>query len=210
MGVRGRMRLGSLLVSALAVSLVAASLGLQGCGKDQAKQDFVDGVISIIEKNQSQPEIAEKGRNAFMAYYRSAFTDLESAAAAAESFTLSNEKDARSLQDLQALGKPDAEAEEIAGKLRSGIETMDEGNAVYASELEKAPGQSVEERSKVFQATAGAMDLYLDGISAIISSCEMLGEYAKKHGLDGAAEISKWVDKFTEERESIEEAAGQM
>ena len=141
-----------------------------------------------------------------MAYYSSSFTDLESAAAAAESFTLSNDKDARSLQDLQALGKPDAEAQEIAGKLRAGVEAMDEGNAVYAAELEKAPGQSVEERSKIFQAAAGAMDLYLDGIGAIISSCEMLAEYAKKHGLDGAAEISKWADKLTQEKESIEQS----
>ncbi len=193
-----------IIMAATALCLAAASLGLQGCGKDQAKQDFVNGLISIIEDNQSQPEIAEKGRSAFMAYYRSAFTDLESAAAAAESFTLSNEKDAGSLARLQALEKPDGQAEEIAAGLREGIETMDRGNAFFASELARAPEQSVEERSMIFQSTEEAMALYLDGISAIISACEMLRDYAKEHGLDGVADIEKWIEKFGAEKESIE------
>lgn len=196
----------ALIAPVTAFFVLVASMTLQGCGKDQAKQDFVDGVISIIEKNQSQPEIAEKGREAFMAYYRSSFTDLDSAAAAAESFTLSNEKDAGSLKDLQALQKPDGEAEEIAAKLLKGIETMDEGNSIFAAELGKAPQQSVEERAKVFQATEGAMGLYLEGIEAIISSCEMLRDYARKHGLDGVGEIEKWMDKFTEEKKAIEQS----
>ncbi len=192
--------------SLTALLIVGALSALPGCGKDQAKQAFVDGVISVIEKNQSQPEIAEKGKEAFMGYYQSAFTDLESAAKAAESFTLSNEKDAESLKDLQALGKPDSEAEEIADKLRSGIETMDKGNSIYATELEKAPGQSEEERSKVFEATVEAMNLYLEGITAVISSCEMLRDYAEKNGLEGTKDIEKWIEKFTEEKKSIEQS----
>lgn len=198
------------VVSAVALCLVAASLGLQGCGKDRAKQDFVHGLISIIEGNQSQTEIAEEGQKAFIAYYESGFTDLESAAKAAQSFNLSNEKDAGSLSQLLALQKPDGEAEEIAEKLRAGIETMDRGNSLYAAELKKAPDQSVEERSKVFEATVEAMNLYLEGITTIISSCEMLRDYAEKNGLEGVEDIGSWIDKFADEKGSIERALEYM
>ncbi|MBC7246915.1 MAG: hypothetical protein H5T73_03930 [Actinobacteria bacterium] len=210
MGMTGKRWLVPVLLGALALSSVAATLGLQGCGKDQAKQDFVDGVIAIIEENQSQPEIAAQGQAALTAYYESGFTDLASAAAAAQSFIASNEKDTRSLDDLRVLQKPDGEAGEIADTLRSGIEIMDEGNSVFASELEKAPRQSVEERSELLGSTMEAMNLYLEGISAIISSCEMLRDYAKKYGLDGHEDIQTWIDKFTGEKESIEKAIQYM
>jgi hypothetical protein len=124
--------------------MLAALAALPGCGSDQAKQDFVDYVLSIIQENQSQTEIAEEGRAAFQAYYQSGFTDLDSAAAAADSFVKSNEKDAQSLQELEALEKPDEAAQDIVDVLVQGIETMDEGNALYAQELAKAPEQSVE------------------------------------------------------------------
>lgn len=183
---------------------------MQGCGKNQAKQDFVSDLISIIEENQSETEIAEEGQKAFVAYYESGFTDLESAAKAAESFTMSNEKDAESLKDLQALQKPDGEAQEIVEKLRSGIETMDKGNSLYAAELEKAPDQSEEERSNVFKATVEAMNLYLEGITAIISSCEMLRDYAEKNGLEGTKDIETWINKFKGEKNSIKQVLEYM
>lgn len=206
MGVSGKKRSIPMLLAAVAACLIAALLGLQGCGKDQSQQDFVDGMLSIIEENQSQTEIAEKGQAAFMAYYESGFTDLENAAAAAESFTLSNQKDAQSLKELQALEKPDQEARDIADTLRSGVETMDRGNSAYAAELEKAPNQSVEERSMVFAAAAEAMNLYLEGITDIVAACEMLREYAEENGLEGAEDIKAWMDKFTEEKNSLEQS----
>ena len=200
----------SMLMAAVAVCLIATALGLQGCGGDQSKQDFVNDVLSIITENQSQTEIAAEGQAAFQAYYQSGFTDLESAAAAAESFAKSNEKDEVSLQSLEALDTPDEAAGGIVDLLVAGIETMDDGNTVYQEELEKAPEQSVEERSQVFVAAAQAMGIYLEGISAIITSFELLLDYVKTNGLEGEEEIGSWCEKFQAEKESLEQSLEAM
>ncbi len=201
-----RFKKGIIFALAVAISFwgVAASLGLQGCGKDRSKQKFVDEIISIIEENQSQPEIGEKGKAAFMSYYQSGFTDLDSAAAAAKSFNMSNEKDSQSLASLNAMAKPDKKAEEIVDKLCAGIEKMDEGNAIFAVELMKAPSQSPEVRSNIFATTGQARELYLEGLETIIASCELLRDYIKSNGLDGVDKINKWIDKFVEEKKSLE------
>jgi hypothetical protein len=195
-----------IIMAGITVCLVATSLGFAGCGSDQSKQDFVNGMLSIIEENQAQPEIAEAGQAAFQVYHQSGFTDLESAAAAADSFNKSNEKDDLSLRDLEALQKPDENAEEIAGIFGSGIDTMDEGNTVYARELDKAPGQSVEERSQIFAASGEAMGDYLEGIADIIASFELLLDYVKDNGLEGEEDIQGWLDGFHSEKDSIEQS----
>jgi hypothetical protein len=192
-----------ILMAVMAVSLVAATAGLQGCGSDQSKQDFVDSVLSIIEENQSNTEIVQEGQVAFQAYYQSGFTDLESAAGAAESFVKSNEKDALSLQKLRELDKPDEAAQEIVDTLASGIETMDEGNSAYAEELGKAPEQSVEERSQIFVIAVDVMGVYLEGIDDIIASCAQLLDYAQTNGLEGEQEIEDWYNKFQAERDAM-------
>jgi len=198
------------LVAGLSICLFTVFLGLPGCGSDQSKQDFVDGLLSIIEENQSQQEIAAEGQAAFQAYYQSGFTDLESAAAAAESFAKSNEKDELSLQELETLEKPDATAQEIADKLREGIETMDDGNDIYAEQLEKAPEQTVDERSLIFAAAGEAMAVYLNGISDIVTSFEQLLDYAKTNGLEGQDEIESWYERFQSEKDSIEQSMEAM
>ncbi len=202
--VGGKKRFVTILAMLVALFITVASLGLQGCGKDQSKQKFVDGIISIIEENQSQPEIEEKGEAAFTSYYQSGFTDLESAAAAEKSFNMSNEKDRKSLESLHSMEKPDMKAQEIVDKLVAGVETMDEGNTIFAKELLKAPSQSVEERSKIFVTAAHAMELYIEGLKTIIASCELLQDYIKANSLEGADKIKKWIDKFVQEKESIE------
>ncbi|MBN2026712.1 MAG: hypothetical protein JW854_08155 [Actinobacteria bacterium] len=198
------------LTAGLAVCMFAALSGLTGCGSDQSKQDFVNGVLSIIEENQSQTEIAQEGQAAFTAYYQSGFTDLESAAAAAESFVKSNDKDELSLQELEALEKPDEAAQGIVDVLVAGIETMDDGNSVYVEELAKAPEQSVEERSQVFVAAGQVMGIYIEGISAIIVSCDLLLDYVQTNGLDGEEKIQSWHDKFQAEKENLEQALESM
>ena len=200
----------TILMAVVTVCLIAAVLGLQGCGDDQTKQDFVNGVLSILEENQSQTEIAQEGQAAFQAYYQSGFTDLDSAAAAEESFVKSNTKDAQSLQDLEALENPDEAAQGIVDVLVVGIETMDEGNALYAEELEKAPEQSVEERSQIYVVAGQAMAVYLEGISAIVVSCELLLDYVQTNGLDGEEDIKSWYDKFQAEKENLEQALEAM
>jgi hypothetical protein len=198
------------LAVTLAFCMLASTLALTGCGNDQAKQDFVNGILSLIEENQSQPEIAAEGQQAFQAYFQSGFSDLESAEKAADSFASSNEKDALSLQSLDALEKPDESAEEIAATLRLGILTMDEGNSVYEDALREAPEQSEEERSQIFASTGAAMSLYLEGIDLIISSFESLLEYTKTNGLEGEQEVDNWYRKFQSEKESIEQSMEAM
>jgi hypothetical protein len=200
----------SILMAAVAVCLIATTLGLQGCGDNQSKQDFVNGILSIIEENQSQTAIAAEGQAAFQAYYQSGFTDLDSAAAAADSFIKSNEKDELSLQSLEELNKPDEAAQGIVDVLVAGIETMDDGNSVYVEELAKAPEQSVDERSQVFVAAGQVMGIYLEGISAIVASFELLLDYAKTNGLEGEEEIQSWHDRFQGEKESIEQSLEAM
>jgi hypothetical protein len=198
------------LVMVLAACMLASLLALTGCGDDQAKQDFVNGMLSIMEENQSQPEIAAEGQQAFLAYSESGFTDLESAKKAADSFAASNEKDAQSLQRLDALEKPDESAQEVASTLQLGNLTMDEGNTIYEDALREAPEQSEEERSQIFASTGVAMSLYLEGIEHIISAFESLLEYTKTNGLEGEQEVDSWYQKFKSEKESIEQSMEAM
>ncbi len=195
------------IMLAAAVSLSAAAF-LPGCGNkgpDQAKQRFADGIIGIIRENQSQPEIAEEGQQAFAAYYQSGFSDLESAARAAQSFEESNRKDAGSLTELEALEKPDQKAESIASGMAGGIRLMDEGNSLYAEELRKAPGQSQEERANINEAGKSIMEIYyLEGLDAIIAALNDLAGYIKANKLNGADEVQGWLERFRGERKDIE------
>lgn len=197
-------------VAALAASLILAALAVQGCGDSQAKQDFADEVLSIMEDNQSQPEIAEEGQEAFQAYYQSGFTDLESAQRASDSFTRSNQKDEDSLNRLDGMEKPDDAARDIVQKLSLGITVMDEGNSMNAEELDKAADQSVEERSQIFAMTAEAMGKYLEGIELIITAFEGLLDYVRENELQGEQTVETWLERFQGERESIEQALEAM
>jgi hypothetical protein len=195
----------------IAVPALLLAAFLSGCGgKDQRKQQFVDGMVGLIQENQSQPEIAEEGRAAFQRYYMSGFNDLESAAAAAESFEKSNEKDRGTLQELASLEKPDDLAASIAASLEEGIVMMDKGNSIYAEELRKAPGQSAEERAAIESKGRAVMQVYLEGLGAIISSFKELSSYVKNNGLNGGEEVETWQKKFEDERRDIETALRYM
>jgi hypothetical protein len=210
MGVWGKRPFAMILMVVTATCLVATFLGMQGCGNDQSKQEFVNDLLSIIEENQAKKGAGQEGSAAFQAYYQSGFTDLESAAAAAESFAMSNEKDVLSLQSLEDLNKPDEAAEDIVDILSSGIKTIDDGNTIYVEEFEKAPAQSVEDRPLIFVITSEVLGIYLEGITIIITSFERLLDYAKTNGLEGVEEIETWHDKFVGEKESIEQSTQAM
>ncbi len=195
----------SFLGMALTVLILLGAAGCGGKGADQAKQAFVDGIISILEDNQSHPEIMEEGQKAFIAYYQSGFGDLEKAAAAAESFEKSNEKDAGTLRELGELEKPDDRASAIAAGLEEGIRTMDEGNSRYAEELRRAAGQSQEQRAGINEAGKAIMERhYLPGLDAIISALDGLSGYVRDHGLQGEKRLQEMLDKFRQERRETE------
>lgn len=77
-------------------------------------------------------------------------------------------------------------------------------------ELGRAPGQTVEERSRIFENAAAAMDFYLEGLDSIISSMEELQHYAHEHELQGEDSARKWVEKFKAEKKRIENSMGSM
>ena len=188
-------------MTAFLLTAVLASCG----GKDQRKQQFADGVVRLIRENQSRPEIKEEGKAAFQRYYMSGFSDLESAAAAAESFEKSNEKDQGTLQELASLEKPDDRAAEIAAGLEEGIRTMDEGNARYADELRRAPEQGPEERANINSAGKAIMErYYLVGLDAIISALEGLSGYMRDNGLRGEEQLRDLLEGLRQERRDLE------
>ena len=200
-----------LLITALLGIMATASLALQGCGSDQAKQDFVDEILSIMEQNQaSSPDLSTEGGEAFQAYYMSGFTDLESAQKVADTYEKSNEKDEVSLAQLDEMNKPDNDAEQIVNKLQQGIETMDEGNTNSINELEKAPEQTVEERALITEKSAESLVIYLEGITLIIESFEMLLDYVESNNLEGADKVQIWLDSFNAEKEGIEQSLSAM
>jgi hypothetical protein len=197
-----------LMITALLGIMATASLALQGCGSDQAKQDFVNEIISIMEQNQaSSPDLSKEGGEAFQAYYMSGFTDLESAQKVADTYQRSNEKDEVSLTQLEEMNKPDSDAEQVVSKLQQGIETMDDGNT---EELEKAPDQTVEERALISEKSGEALVIYLEGITLIIESFDMLLDYVQSNNLEGADVIQVWLDSFNTEKEGIEQSLSAM
>jgi len=204
-GMRGDSK-ATAVVCFITVTAFLFTAALSGCGgKDQGKQQFADGVVRLIRENQSQPEIKEEGKEAFQRYYQSGFSDLESAAAAAESFEKSNEKDRGTLQELASLEKPDDRAAEIAAGLEEGIRTMDEGNARYAEELRRAPEQSHEERANIDPAGKAIMErYYLVGLDAIISALEGLSAYVRDNGLKGEEQLRELLEGLRQERRDLE------
>lgn len=199
------------LIAALLGIMATASLALQGCGSDQAKQDFVNEIISIMEQNQaSSPDLSKEGGEAFQAYFMSGFTDLESAQKVADTYTKSNEKDEVSLSQLEEMNKPDSDAEQMVSKLQQGIETMDEGNTLSIDGLEKAPEQTVEERALITEKSTVSLVIYLEGINLIIESFEMLLDYVQSNNLEGADVIQIWLDSFNAEKEGIEQSLSAM
>jgi hypothetical protein len=200
-----------LMITALLGIMATASLALQGCGSDQAKQDFVNEIISIMEQNQaSSPDLSKEGGEAFQAYFMSGFTDLESAQKVADTYTKSNEKDEVSLASLEEMNKPDSDAEQVVSKLQQGIETMDEGNTLSIDELEKAPEQTVDERALITEKSAESLVIYLEGITLIIESFEMLLDYVESNNLEGADVVQVWLDSFNAEKEGIEQSLSAM
>jgi len=200
-----------LMITALLGIMATASLALQGCGGDQAKQDFVNEIISIMEQNQaSSPDLSKEGGEAFQAYFMSGFTDLESAQKVADTYTKSNEKDEVSLAQLEEMNKPDSDAEQVVSKLQQGIETMDEGNTLSIEELEKAPEQTDEERAQITEKSAESLVIYLEGITLIIESFEMLLDYVETNNLEGADVVQVWLDSFNAEKEGIEQSLSAM
>ena len=179
---------------------------LPGCGEDkESMQAFAQGIVNVMNQLQSQSEVKEAGRKAAYAYMESGYTDLESAAKAGESFEESSKNDQEALGDLDALEKPDDDAEKIARELREGIVKVDEGNSRFAENYARAPEQTVEERQATAADVMPAMTLYVEGMTKIVTSLADLKEYVESNDLDNVTEVGKWLDQIKEELEEVKQ-----
>ena len=87
---------------------------------------------------------------------------------------------------------------------------MDQGTTVFFEELGKAPGQTVEERARVFESAAAAMDFFLEGPGSIISSMEELQRFGREHKLQGEDSARIWVKKSKAKKKSMEDSTRKM
>lgn len=193
-----------LVVFAVVAAMTAGLFLLPGCGGDkESMQAFAEGIVDVMNQLQSNPEVKEAGQMGAYAYMESGYTDLESAAKAGESFEESSKNDQKSLGDLDALEKPDDDAEKIASELREGIVKVDEGNTKFAENYAKAPEQTVEERQATSADFMPAMTLYVEGMTKIVASLADLKEYVESNGLDSVTEVGKWLDQIRSELEEV-------
>lgn len=191
------------LLSVLLATLLPWSWG---CREGGTRQAFVDDVLSVIREIRSHPDVAERGREALVDYHRSAFRDLDSAAAAADALRRASENNERGVSRLADLERPDREAAEIVDKLREGLETVNEGNDMARRMLEEAAEQDPEERAGVFMESGPVLQTYLEGMELLIEGMESLLEYAGNNGLRGEEEISLRIEEFRREKEALEES----
>ncbi len=186
--------------------MAAYLLLVPGCGANKEKmQTFVDGYLGVVNKLQSKPEIGQQGREAYTTYASSGYTDLESAEKAKKSYEDTLKLDKECLVELDALEKPDEDAEWIADGLYKGVQTIDNSNTEFKNDLEMARDQTVEERSATAQNIQPKMDLWKEGLEKIIESMGSLDDYVKNNGLEGASEIQEWLDTFNEELEMFKQ-----
>ena len=193
-----------LIVLAVVTTMTACLFLLPGCGEDkECMQAFAEGIVDVMDQLQSKPEVMEAGQKAAYAYMESGYTDLESAAKAGESFEESGKNDQEALKNLDALEKPDDDAEKIARELREGIVKVDDGNARFAENYAKAPEQTVEERQATAADVMPVMTIYVEGMTKIVTSLADLKEYVESNDLDSVTEVGKWFDQIKEELEEV-------
>lgn len=174
-----------------------------GCNDTQAKQNFVDEYISILKELESDPQIAMEGQAASLKYYRSGFTDLESAEVAMKSYEESIAKDEKGLKALENMNKPDAKSEEIVEEFKKGIEKVDEGNLGFQNALAEAPEQTVEERSAASADSYSSLSIIASGMESILNSMENLLKYIDDNSLEGKESIEEWHARIKSEYEGI-------
>ncbi|MBN2168822.1 MAG: hypothetical protein JW738_06215 [Actinobacteria bacterium] len=187
----------------LAAVILLMPLISTGCNSKEAKQKFVDRYIEIVESLESDPKIAQEGREAFIKYARSGYTDLKSADMARESYEASIVKDEEGLESLEQMNKPDSQSEEIAKDLEDGIAKVDEANNEFSVALSNAKDQTIEERALISEKAPVVLSITAIGMESILSSMERLIEYIANNNLEGNENIEEWYDRLKSEYEGL-------
>ena len=186
--------------------LVVAVLLLQSCGLNKGSmQKYVNNYTEVIKglKNQARVGIIKKGAEAIIAYRKSGFTDIDNAERAKLSLLEGIIRDSLSLQLAMTLNSPDPKAEEITRNLMQGINSVIQGNAIFAANYSKAKDQNIEERKETILNIRPGMRFLAVGLNSIVTSIESMQVYIKDNNLKGEEEIAHWYTTFKTENDNI-------
>ena len=188
------------------VVLLTAVLALQSCGHNKdSMQAYVNNYTEIVKglKNQTRVDIVKNGAEAIIAYRKSGFTDIDNAERAKNSLLEGIMLDSISLQKVKTLKSPDPVAEEITKNLMQGINSVINGNIIFASNYSKAKDQNIEERKETILNIRPGMRYIAEGLNSMVTSIESIQAYIKDNNLNGAEEIEHWHSTFKLENDNI-------
>ncbi|MDR3611788.1 MAG: hypothetical protein P4L27_14555 [Ignavibacteriaceae bacterium] len=188
--------------------LIAIVLLLQSCGRSKVEtQAYVDNYTRIINdmKSQARIEIIKRGSEAIISYRKSGLLDVDAAERAQNSLIEGIRLDSISLQNAIALKSPDAKTKEITNELVKGINSIIEGNIIFASNYSKAKDQNVEERKLTIINVRPGMKFLAEGLNSEVSSIGSLQIYIKDNNLKGGEDIAHWYTVFKMESDNIRE-----
>jgi hypothetical protein len=168
-------------------------------------QNYVNSYTEIVKgiKNQARVGIIKKGAEAIIAYRKSGFTDIDNAEKAKISLLEGIALDSISLQRVITLKSPDPIAEEITKNLMQGINSVINGNIIFASNYSKAKDQNIEERKETILNIRPGMRYLAEGLNSLVTSIESMQVYIKDNNLNGAGEIEHWHSTFKVENDNI-------
>lgn len=191
----------------LSVSILLASIILlQACGRNKDNmQTYVNSYLEIVKdlKSPARVGIIKKEAEAIIAYRKSGFTDIDNAERAKNSLLDGIMLDSISLQRTKTLKSPDPIAEEITKNLMLGINSVIQGDIIFASNYSKAKDQNIEERKETILNVRPGMKYLAEGLNSVVTSLDSMQVYIKDNNLKGAENLAHWYTTFKLENENI-------
>jgi hypothetical protein len=154
-------------------------------------------------KSPARIEIIRRGTEAIIAYRKSGLIDVNEAETANKSLLEGIILDSISLQHALALKNPDTKTKEISNDLTNGINSVIEGNIIFATNYSNAKDQTVEERKMRILNFRPGMKYHAEGLNSIVTSINSLLEYVKDNDLKRTDEIAHWQSVFKLENDNI-------
>jgi hypothetical protein len=191
----------------ISVSFILTSMFLlQACGRNKDNmQTYVNSYLEIVKdlKSPTRVGIIKKGAEAIITYRKSGFTDVDNAERAKNSLLEGIMLDSISLQRVKTLKSPDPIAEEITKNLMLGINSVIQGDVIFASNYSKAKDQNIEERKETILNVRPGMKYLAEGINSVVTSLDSMQVYIKDNNLKGAENLAHWYTTFKLENDNI-------
>ena len=179
---------------------------LQECGRNKDNmQTYANNYIEIVKdlKNQNRVGIIKNGAEAIIAYRKSGFMDIDNAEKAKNLLIEGIMLDSISLERVKKIKSPDPIAEGITKNLMQGINSVIQGNIIFASNYSKAKDQNIEERKETILNFRPGMKYLAEGLNSVVTSMESLQVYIKDNNLKGAEDLAHWYTTFKLENDNI-------